>query len=217
MKTLCMMIIATVLSMHLSAQTQYENAMKASMEKFNDAGTNDELIAAASQFERIAEAEEAEWLPGYYASLIYCIVTFRSQEPQKKENLLKQAQLMLDKALEAAPRESELHTLQGMIYQAYMTIDPARNGQIYAPKAHGAFQTAIELNAENPRPYYLQAVSIMYTPEEYGGGKKAALPIFEQALQLFDKDSSDISFYPDWGREDCERNIQACKQDQASL
>lgn len=217
MKTLSMIFIAIMLCMNLSAQSQYEEAMKASLKKFDSAGTNDELIAAASKFEQIAEVETEEWLPGYYASMIYCIVTFRTQEPQKKESLVKQAQIILDKALEVAPQESELHTLQGMIYQAYIGINPAQNGQIYGSKANGAFQTAIKLNADNPRPYYLQAVSIMYTPEEYGGGKKAALPLFEQAMILFDKQSSDQAFYPDWGREDCEKNIQACKEDQASL
>ena len=78
--------------------------------------------------------------------------------------------------MKIAPEESEIHTMQGMIYQALMSIDPATNGQLYGPKSNGALQTAIKLNPENPRPYYLQAVSIMYTPEEYGGGKEAALP-----------------------------------------
>lgn len=217
MKTFSMIFIATILYMGISVQGQYEEAMKASLEKFGSAGSTDELIAAASQFERIAEAEPEQWLPGYYSSLIYCIVTFRTEETEKKEDLLKQAQVMLDKSLEVAPKESELHAMQGMIYQAYMTIDPARNGQIYSPKANGALETAIKLNAENPRPYYLQAVSIMYTPKEYGGGKHAALPLFEKALVLFNEQSSDQAFYPDWGKEDCERNIQACKDEETGL
>jgi hypothetical protein len=57
----------------------------------------------------------------------------------------------------------------------------------------------------------------MHTPEEYGGGKKAALPLFEQAMQLFEKSTMENSFYPDWGKEDCEQNIKICKEDQASL
>jgi hypothetical protein len=217
MKTISMLFVGILLSTTLFAQGQYEQAMGAALGKFGSAANTEEMQAAASQFERIAEVESEEWLPGYYASMIYCIITFRSQEPQKKEALLTQAQVMLDKAMKIAPEESEVYTLQGMIYQAYIGIDPARNGQIYSAKAKGAFQTAIKLNAENPRPYYLQAISIMHTPEEYGGGKKAALPLFEQAIQLFEKSTSDNSFYPDWGKEDCEQNLQLCKEDQASL
>jgi hypothetical protein len=91
------------------------------------------------------------------------------------------------------------------------------NGQKYSAKANGSFQTALELNSENPRPYYLQAVSLMYTPEQYGGGKKAALPLFEQAMKLYNDSSTVSKFYPDWGREDCERNLKNCKDHQASL
>ena len=212
MKTLCMIFIVAILSLNLNAQSQYADAMKAALENFGSSGSIDELIASASQFERIAEAESEEWLPGYYASMIYCIITFGTQKPEKKESYLTQAQNLLDNAMKISPDESELHTLQGMIYQAFIGIDPARNGQTYSAKANGAFQTAIKLNGDNPRPYYLQAVSIMHTPEEYGGGKKAALPLFEQALALFEKQSSVKPFYPDWGKEDCEKNIQACKK-----
>lgn len=217
MKTISMLFIGILLSTTLFAQGEYEQAMGQALGKFGGAATAQEMLEAASQFERIAEVETEEWLPDYYASMIYCIISFQTQEPQKKEDLLNQAQAMLDKALATAPEESELHTLQGMVYQAYIMIDPAQNGQIYGAKANGAFQTAIKLNADNPRPYYLQAVSIMHTPEEYGGGKKAALPLFEKAMVLFDKQASDQPFYPDWGKGDCENYIRSCKEDQASL
>lgn len=217
MKTLSTIIIASMFSMGILAQGSYEEAMGFALGKFGSAATVEELQAAAAQFERIAEVETEEWLPAYYSSLIYCIITFRTQEPEKKQVFIDHAQAQLDGAMKIAPEESELFSMQGMIYQAVMGIDPARNGQIYAPKASGAFQTAIKLNAENPRPYYLQGVSLMYTPEEYGGGKKAALPLFEQAMELFNKANTTEAFYPDWGKEDCEQNLQACKNDQASL
>jgi len=217
MKTLIMIIISTILCMSINAQRNYEEAMGEALEKFGSAHSVNELTAAASQFERIAEVETEEWLPAYYSSLIYCIITFRTKDPQKKEAFLKQSQSLIDNAMKVAPKESEIHTLQGMHYQAYIGIDPARNGQIYGPKASGAFQTAIKLNAENPRPYYLQAISLMHTPEEYGGGKEIALPLFEQAMKLFNSSTTESSFYPNWGKEDCEQNLQLCKDDQASL
>lgn len=217
MKTLTMIFISALLSTSLFAQNKYTEAMQAALAKFGSAKGTNELQEAASQFERIAEVETEEWLPGYYASMIYCIIAFQTKDPMKIETLLAQAQSLLNNALNVSPEESELHTMQGMIYQAYIGIDPAQNGQLYSAKANGAFQVAIKLNAENPRPYYLQAVSIMHTPEEYGGGKKAALPLFEQAMTLFEKQSSDQPFYPDWGKEDCRNYIKSCEEDQASL
>ncbi len=211
MKTLSFIIVVLVLSMNLSAQSQYEKAMSDALEKFGQAGTSDELNAAAAQFERISEVETKEWLPSYYASLVYCTSSFRITEPDKKKLVLDQAQVQLEKAMNIAPDESELYTLQGLIYQGYMAYDPMQYGQLYGPKANGAFQTAIKLNAGNPRPYYLQGVSIMHTPKEYGGGKQAALPLLEQALQLFEKEEPKGDFYPGWGKEDCEKNLELCK------
>jgi hypothetical protein len=213
MKKLSMIIIGTLLSMSLFAQSSYEEAMQTALGKFGSAASINELQAAASQFERIAELETEEWLPAYYASLIYCIITFRTDDPQKKEAFLKQSQSLIDNAMKVAPNESEIYTLQGMHYQAYIGIDPARNGQIYGPKASGAFQTAIKLNADNPRPYYLQAVSLMHTPREYGGGNEVALPLFEQAMKLFNSSTTENSFYPNWGKEDCEQNLLMCKKE----
>jgi hypothetical protein len=211
MKTISLILITAVFYVGLYANNKYEDAMQAAMDKFGTASSINELRDAAAQFERIAEAETEEWLPGYYASLIYCIVTFRTEDPQQKETYLKQCQSLVNNAMKIAPEESELFTMQGMIYQAYIGIDPARNGQVYAPKANGAFQVATKLNPKNPRPYYLQALSVMHTPTEYGGGKLAAVPLFEQAMELFSAQTSDQRFYPDWGKEDCEQNLQLCQ------
>jgi hypothetical protein len=212
-----MILIAVMVSMGLMAQDKYQEAMQAGLEKFGSASGVNELQAAALHFERIAEVETEEWLPAYYASLIYCIIAFRTEDVQEKEKFVRQAQTHIDEAMKATPDESEVHTLQGMVYQALIGVDPASNGQIYGSKANGSFQTAIRLNSENPRPYYLQAVSLLYTPEQYGGGKKAALPLFEKAMGLFAKESPENSLYPDWGKEDCERNLKVCQEDQAGL
>lgn len=216
MKTLSFIFVALFLGLYLSAQSSYEKAMGDALEKFGQAVTNEELNAAAAQFERISEVETKEWIPCYYASFVYCTSSFRITEPDKKKLVLDQAQVQLEKAMNIAPDESELYTLQGLIYQGYMAYDPMQYGQLYGPKANGAFQTAIKLNAGNPRPYYLQGVSIMHTPKEYGGGKQAALPLLEQAMQVFNKEEPKGGFYPDWGKEDCEKNLELCKAESNS-
>ena len=215
MKTISILLITSLFCAGLRAGSKYEEAMHAAMDKFGSAASIAELQAAAAQFERIAEAEPDEWIPGYYASLIYCIITFRTEDTAEKEAFLEHCQLLVDNAMKIAPEESELHTLQGMIYQAYIGIDPMQYGQIYSSKANGAFQVATRLNPGNPRPYYLQALSLMHTPREYGGGKTAALPLFEKAMELFNQQPLDKGFYPTWGKEDCEQNLQLCRTEAA--
>jgi tetratricopeptide (TPR) repeat protein len=212
MKTIRLLILLTICSTSLYAQSEYEKAMQETLDKFAYAFSISDMKATAAQFERIAEMETQEWLPPYYASLVYSFMSFRTEDPGEKEELLTQAQTLLDKAIEIAPEESEIYTVQGMIYTSFITLDPAANGQSYSAKANGAFQTSIKLNPENPRPYYMQAYILIYTPEEYGGGPKAALPLLEKAIELFKVGNPENPLAPSWGLEDCQTQYNNCKE-----
>jgi len=211
MKTISTMILLVLFSIGLHGQNNYEEAMIKALTQLGSVKSNTDYQAVAAQFERIAEVESGEWLPPYYASMVYSIMSFQASDPSVKEGLIKQAQKQVDAALKVAPEESEVHTIQGMIYQATIMLDPAANGQIFSAKANGSFQTAMKLNRANPRPLYLQATSVMHTPEQFGGGKAAARPMFEQAMDLFNAFKPASPLYPNWGREDCEANLAACK------
>lgn len=212
MKKYTLIVALTALHLGLFAQNTYKAAMHSALEDFGKAQNIEQLQAAASQFDRIAAAESTEWLPAYYSSLIYSIIVFQLPESDKKEAFLKKSEQMLEKGLANAPKESELYALQGMIYQAFMAMDPMKNGALYAPKMNGAFQMSIKLNPENPRPYYLQAIATMHTPEEFGGGKKVAQPLLEQAMMKFNNFNKTSHLSPDWGKEDCQKNLTLCKQ-----
>lgn len=194
----------------LFAQTDFDNAIIDGLHQLDSAKTMEDMQAVANKFERIAQAKPDEWLPLYYSAMVNGIQAFKIQDTEQKKALTDHALEMIDKALEINPDESEIYTLQGMIYQAVITIDPMNNGQLYSSKANGCFKTALKLNANNPRPYYLQAISLFYTPAEYGGGKKAALPLFEKAMELYKGESTEPSIYPHWGKDDCEKQLRAC-------
>lgn len=211
MKTFFTMILLVIWTIGLHGQNNYEEAMIRALTQLGSASSTSDYRAVAAQFERIAEVESGEWLPPYYASMVYCIMSFQTEDPSVKEGYVAQAQKQIDAAMKVAPEESEVHTMQGMIYQATIMIDPQANGQIYSAKANGSFQTAMKLNSTNPRPLYLEATSVMHTPEQFGGGKATALPIFEQAMELFDSFKPASPLYPNWGREDCEVNLAVCK------
>jgi len=209
MKKVVFIVALVLLQIGLFAQN-YQQAMGTALGNFGKAATVEQLQQVAAEFSRIAEVETSEWLPSYYASLIYSIIVFRTQDAQMKTNFAEKAQEMADKAMAIAPNESEVQTLQGMVYQAFMVIDPGKNYQLYSSKMNGAFQMAIKLNPENPRPYYLQGVSTMHVPEQFGGGKAAAKPLFETAMQKFNSYEATNPFYPNWGKEDCEKNLALC-------
>ena len=69
------------------------------MEKLFQAKTIPEYVEVANQFERISNIEKTEWLPLYYASFAYIMISFQETENVKKDQNLDQAQNFLDQAL----------------------------------------------------------------------------------------------------------------------
>lgn len=210
MKTIYSIILICAVSFNLNAQGNYEEAIQKGLNDFYQSTSIEEMIAAANLFERISAAESAQWLPNYYSAYIYTILCFKTQEIAEKEIYLEKAQAAIDKAMDINDKESEIHTLQGMLYQAYIGLDPAKNGMIYSGKANTSFHFAEKYNPANPRPVYLQAISIMHTPEQYGGGKSAACPLFEKAIGLFESFEPADAIAPNWGKEDCMQYSSQC-------
>lgn len=212
MKSLISLVLIFVMPLGIYSQTNFEKAVKNALAEFDSSKTPDDMKAVAAKFERIAAAEPEQWLPDYYAAFINCLLAFETQDKDKIKFHTDYAQKFVEEAMKIAPEESEIYALQGMIYQAVIGIDPMNNGMVYSGKASGAFETALKLNPANPRPYYLQGLSLMYTPEEYGGGKKAAIGLLSKANDLFVSfvPASDIS--PDWGKEDCAGQLARCNE-----
>lgn len=182
-------------------KNRYEQAMLNALEKLNQATTIAEFTDAANIFERISQTETSEWLPLYHAAHAYLIMGFSEQDVPKKDPYFDKAQQLLDRALRIAPDESELFSLQAFIYPGKITVDPMGRGPELVGKMNEAIDKAISLNPENPRSYYLRAVTLLNMPEAFGGGKAVAKPIFETAQQKFDNFKPASPIWPNWGKE----------------
>jgi hypothetical protein len=212
MKNAVVFISIFLMTANIFGQSNFETAIKSALTEFDSSKTLDDLKAVAAKFERISAAETSQWLPRYYSAYIYCLLSFKTQDPAIIKTYTDYAQKQVDEAIKLAPAESEVLTLQGMIYQAVVMIDPMNYGREYSGKAAGAFEAAIKLNPANPRPYYLQGMNLFYTPEQYGGGKKVAVGLLSKAAELYTAfvPASDIS--PDWGSEHCNQMLASCKE-----
>lgn len=190
------------------ANEAYQKAMSQSIEKLFQAKTIPEYLEIANQFERISQIEKAEWLPLYYQSFAYIMISFQEPENTKKDTYLDQAQKYLDQAMAIDSNESELFLLQGFLYPSRITIDPMNRGIIYIDKMNQALDKALELNPDNPRVYYLRATMTFHMPEAYGGGAARALPLYQTADEKFKifKPKSEIS--PNWGKEINENELK---------
>ena len=186
----------------------YQKAMTQSIENLFQAKTIPEYVEAANRFERISQIEKNEWLPLYYASYAYIMVSFQEPDPVKKDEMLDQAQKFLDLDFTLAPNESELYLLQGFLYPSRINIDPMARGMKYIGDMNKALDKALELNPDNPRVYYLRATMTFHTPEAYGGGAAKALPLYQMADEKFKIFKPKSAISPNWGREISETELK---------
>lgn len=211
MKTSTLILAMILLSVFDKANDAYQKAMSQSIEKLFQAKTIPEYVEVANQFERISQIEKAEWLPLYYASFSYIMISFQESENTKKDQYLDHAQKYLDQAMTIEPNESELYMLQGFLYPSRINIDPMARGMIYMGKMNESLDKALAFNPDNPRVYYLRATTTYHMPEAYGGGATKALPLFQIATEKFQIFKPKTELSPNWGKEmnDAElKNIQ---------
>ena len=218
MKTILILLIAALAAnspVWAQQSDQYKQAMSAALETMkshNEKTTLTDMLASANQFERIAGAESKEWLPRYYAGLNYVYLGFMGKSEAEKDKFLDQAEVNL-KAAEAIASDTndELAVLKAYIAQARMVVDPMNRWQQYGPLFQAGVEKAKSLNPSNPRPYALEGSSLMYTPEQFGGGPATACPILKQAAEKFAsfKPATDLS--PMWGQKQIEPLLAKCK------
>ncbi len=204
MKKIILFTAFLLINAILFAQSEkYIIAMEKALLQLDTAKTLEGWQKSANTFERIAMIETGEWLPAYYNAYCNMMLALQNMQLQKMDALtahLDKAQASLDAAIAIAPKEAEIITLQGYIYQGRIWENPMVKGAEFSPKVQEALQTAIAMNPENPRPYYLMGQQLLYTPDFYGGGAKAALPWFEKAEAKFANYEPASKLLPNWGK-----------------
>ena len=106
--------------------------------------------------------------------------------------------------------KSEINTLRNMAATQQMMVDPQTRYMSYGQQAAGFLQKGMALNANNPRLYYLQGMSVFNTPEQFGGGKAKAKPIFEKAVALYKAEQAK-PLYPHWGDKEATQMLAQCQ------
>ncbi len=170
-----------------------------------------EMVAAANQFERIAGAEPTQWLPRYYAALEYVYCGFGGKDAAEKDKYLDKADALLKQAEAISPKNDELLVLKAYIAQARLVVDPMNRWQEYGPAVSQALAQAKALNPANPRPYVLEGSSLMFTPDQFGGGTTAACPLLKQAAEKLATFKPISEFAPNWGRRQIDSMQKMCQ------
>jgi hypothetical protein len=204
-------LIAFLLSSTMRAdEKSFNEAMTQTLTQMQTAASPEDFNSIANQFERIAKVEQNQWLPYYYASYSSVIQSFMIKDPDKIDQILDYADNMLNEAMKLKSDESENYVLKGFIACARIAVDPNTRGADYSQDAISAIKKAQGLNPENPRADYLMGILTFHMPDFYGGGKAAAKPILEGAMQKYEKFIPLSAIYPMWGKDDCKKQLDQC-------
>jgi hypothetical protein len=213
MKKLILSLMACTLLLSTQAQNKkFAEALGNALEHYKAAEGADEKAEANNQIERIVQAEPTEWLPLYYLSLNQIVSTYQGQDIKNIDVILDKAETMLEKADKLSPNNSELYTLRAMLNGSRMTVDPMTRWQKYGAAATSATEKAVKLDPTNPRIALYTAQSFYYRPENFGGGKKVALPLALKAVAQFKAFKPANELMPNWGADMAEQLVQQCKE-----
>ncbi len=198
--------IALIAALNVHAQSdKFASAMQTNLSKFDSLKTSADYQALSANFERIGDAEKTQWLPYYYAGLALSTMGWMDQSLDKDANSGR-IKALCDKAdaNTTDPKDkAEILALRNMAETQQMLVDPQSRWQTNGQAAGSDLQQAMQLDQNNPRLYYLQGMSLFNTPEQFGGGKDKAKPVFEKAVALFQA-AQPKPLYPHWGQKQSE-------------
>lgn len=212
MKKLTFFLLFIAGNMFAQSNSKFEKTMVKQIDLLDKAKAGTDFVNAANAFERIANAETKEWLPLYYQAYALVLSSNDEKDNVKKDAVLDKALEIANKADKLSPDNSEIVTLQSWITSMKIGIDPATRGQKLGMEAGMLTAHAIELNPENPRPYFLQGTGLLFTPEQFGGGKAKALPVLEKAIEKFNAFKPANAMIPNWGKEIAQKMLDECKK-----
>jgi hypothetical protein len=214
MKKFIFLLLAAV-SLQAAAFGQsdkYVATMQKNLSMFDSAKTAEDFTKLANTFERIGDAEKTQWLPYYYAGLALSTAGWMPNLADKDANATR-INALCDKAESIATADAdkaEILSVRNMAATQQMLVDPPGRYMSYGVTAGQALEKGMKLDPNNPRLYYLQGMSLFGTPEQFGGGKDKAKPVFEKAVALY-KQAKPKELYPRWGQQQAEEMVKQCQ------
>lgn len=209
-KAILMMMTAFLMITATWAQDTNDQQLQAAVSKLDKAVAVKEYRQLAIDFVGIAEQQKTNWLAWYYAALCNAKTGWLYQDDGDKiepfANLAteqgKKALSLLDTARQKKEL-SEVYCVLSMAERAKVFINPMSYGPKHGPVAGQYVQRAKAADPANARVAYLEGWEKYATPKMWGGDKKKAKELLEQALQQLNAQGT-AGTDPHWGKPDVE-------------
>lgn len=192
-----------VLTFSANSQDKFTEAMKKQLAAFDTTSKPEAFSALGNSFQRIGDVEKTQWLPYYYAALSKLMsgLIINQTDPSQSDMYADQAEEFYNKAKALTAENSELHCLGKILATLRMLGDPQNRYMQYSGIAAEHLAKARKLDPTNPRPDYLEAQDLYYTPEQFGGDKKKAVEMLKTALVKFEAFIPASPIHPYWGKQ----------------
>ncbi|MBK7348120.1 MAG: hypothetical protein IPI98_14750 [Chitinophagaceae bacterium] len=165
---------------------KYTAAMQKHLAGLDSAFNNPEaMLALANSFNRMGEAEKTQWLP----LLLCCLLPGKlwlyavGKNKDLVDDIAAKATEYLNKADAMNAKNSEISCVKSMIATSIFLVNPMVRYNEYGAISQQYLEEAKMQDTTNPRPYFLIGQGLRYTPEQFGGGCSAALPILAEAAK----------------------------------
>jgi hypothetical protein len=192
-----------------NAQSQYESGMKKAFDLYSDAKPMD----ASAMFERIAIAEKDNWIPYYYAAQTLITASFETKDVTFVNEILKKADTFIKAGEKISPDNSELITLEGLLYTGYVAMDPQAFGMVYSDKINNLHTRAIKLDESNPRAHLNKIEYAMGAARFFGQDLSKFCESIKETRSLFENQETSEPFYPEHGEDRVDILLKQCKCD----
>jgi hypothetical protein len=213
MKKIILAAAIVLTAPQLKAQ-DFKQVLEKTFYAFDTTQNPDTRIEQSNKLALIAKKWDNEWVAHYYLAYSKIILSYFEKDPTKKDAYLDDADKEREDAVALLKKENdETYVLAAMSANSRIGVDPMNRWQKYGKIYNDNLQSAKEINPDNPRMYYIQGTNKFFTPKQFGGGKKPALPYFEKAETLFAKDNNTDITKPYWGKYKNKYFMEQCKQE----
>lgn len=202
-------------SLAFAGGPEYEKAMGQALQDFTKCQTAPEFRNVANQFDRIGNVAKDEWLPLYYRAYCFVVMSFVDQtDGDTKDAYLDEAEKSIDRMLEMASEESEVHALQAFYYNGRLMVNPQVRGMKYGMLSGQAVGKSLKLDPSNPRAQYGQIQNEMGKAQFFGQDVDGFCAQAKIAHDSFDAYPLATEFHPKWGKRELKKLSTACKTEE---
>jgi tetratricopeptide (TPR) repeat protein len=206
-KIILFLFLAFLFTGVVSAQNDdFVNAIMKAKKNLHTAMNNFEekdLLKVRGEFERILQLKKNMWIVNYWIAYIdYSIATSAMEEKSRDNDKVKKytesALALTDKSMEEKDDFADTYVLRMSLNFNRWFYESDKMEDILSG-TNQAEEKVKKLDASNPRYHFMKGLSMLYTPESFGGGTDNALKSFGKAYDVFQTRKEAEEYYPDWG------------------